>query len=186
MTITPQVFQEKPYQARPERIFIVGPMGAGKTTIGKSLANKIGYKFNDTDHEIIQRCGADIPWIFDIEGEEGFRRREHQVLDALTQQEKIVLATGGGCILSSENRELLSSRGVVIYVDVSIDEQLRRTSADKNRPLLQNDDPKGVLTRLRQERQELYAAVAHKRYEFHQMSTHRAASIIARGLGFKN
>jgi len=177
-------FIPKEHANQPDRIFIVGPMGAGKTTIGKCLAAKIGFHFNDTDQEIIRRCGADIPWIFDIEGEAGFRKREHQVLDELTQEPRIVLATGGGCILSEDNCELLHSRGVVIYIDVAIKEQLRRTSADKNRPLLQTENPQAVLENLRSQRQSLYEAVAHRRYEFLQMSTQRAANIIARGLGF--
>lgn len=184
MKETSSDFIEKKHDLKPGRIFLVGPMGVGKTTIGKALAEKIGYSFKDSDHEIVRRCGANIPWIFDLEGEEGFRQREQQVIDDLTQEPAIVLATGGGAVLRPENRTLLNSRGVVIYLDVSLDEQLRRTSADKNRPLLQTANPRAVLEKLRAERKPLYEAVAHKRFEFGRMAPQRSAAIIASHLGF--
>jgi len=159
-------------------------MGVGKTTIGKALAAKLGYSFKDSDHEIVARCGADIPWIFDLEGEAGFRQREQLVIDDLTRTDYQVLATGGGAVLCEENRQILMSRGVVIHLDVSLEEQLRRTSADKNRPLLQTADPRAVLLRLRQERRPLYEEVAHRRFEFGRMAPQRSASIIASELGF--
>jgi shikimate kinase len=177
-------FVDKPFKPRPVRIFLVGPMGVGKTTIGKALAARLGYEFKDSDHEIVRRCGANIPWIFDLEGEEGFRQREHQVIAELTQGDDLVLATGGGAILRPENRSLLQSRGTVLFLDVSLEEQLRRTSADKNRPLLQTANPRAVLERLRTERIPLYEEVAHKRFEFGRMSPQRSAAIIAGHLGF--
>lgn len=176
-------FVDKPCDQNPRKIFLVGPMGVGKTTIGKALAARVGYTFMDSDHEIVKRCGANIPWIFDLEGEEGFRQREMQVIDDLTQEDTIILATGGGAVLREENRNWLHSRGVVIFLDVSLEEQLRRTSADKNRPLLQTANPRAVLQKLREDRRPLYEAVAHRRFEFGRMSPQRSAAIIANHLG---
>lgn len=143
-----------------ERIFLVGPMGAGKSTIGRMLAKRLGLAFKDSDHEIERRTGADIPWIFDVEGEEGFRRRERDILDELTNYSNIVLATGGGAILKPENRERLQARGHVIYLKLSVDQQAHRTAKDRNRPLLQTDNPKKVLEDLFHERDPLYRQVA--------------------------
>ena len=122
--------------ASAQNIFLVGLMGAGKSTIGKRLAESMGKKFIDSDHEIERRTGVSIPTIFDIEGEEGFRTRETAVIDELTQQRGIVLATGGGAILRPENRSFLSARGLVIYLNASVDQLHRRTRMDRNRPLL--------------------------------------------------
>ncbi|MGK0441108.1 MAG: shikimate kinase [Pseudohongiellaceae bacterium] len=141
-------------------IFLVGPMGAGKSTIGRLLAAELRLNFKDTDKEIEDKSGVDIPWIFDMEGEEGFRLREADMLDELTQQDKILLATGGGVVIKSENRKALASRGQVVYLKTSIDEQVRRTSRDTKRPLLQNDDPRAVLTALMNERHPLYEEIA--------------------------
>lgn len=141
-------------------IFLVGPMGAGKTTIGKQLANQLRLDFKDSDHEIVRRTGASIPLIFDIEGEEGFRRREHDVIDALTQEQELVLATGGGAVLNSENRRHLVSRGTVIYLFASLDQLYQRTCRDRNRPLLQTDDPKAKIRELIEHRDPLYREVA--------------------------
>jgi shikimate kinase len=110
-------------------------MGAGKSTVGRALAGHLGWTFVDSDHEIEQRTGADIPWIFEIEGEAGFRDRETQVIDALTQRDGVVLATGGGAIMRDVNRETLGSRGFVVYLAATLREQVRRTGKDSKRPL---------------------------------------------------
>jgi len=141
-------------------IFLVGPMGAGKTTIGRLLARSLGMAFTDSDHEVEAKSGADIPWIFDVEGEEGFRRREQAVIEDLTQRSGIVLATGGGAVLRAENRRNLSGRGVVVYLCTSVDQQVERTRRDRNRPLLQTADPRARLEELMAQRDPLYREVA--------------------------
>ena len=141
-------------------IFLVGPMGSGKSTVGRALANKIGYQFLDSDREIEARCGVDIPTIFDYEGEAGFRDRESRMIDELTRLPGIVLATGGGSILREQNREHLNSRGHVILLQVDIKEQLRRVAFDSSRPLLKTDDPEARLKSLMEEREPIYKAVA--------------------------
>lgn len=140
-------------------IFLVGPMGAGKTTIGKLLAKRLGREFIDCDHYIVAQSGADIPWIFAKEGEEGFRDRETRALEELTAMPNIVMATGGGAVGREENRKLLQ-QGFVIYLEASVDTQLIRTKKDKNRPLLQNDNPRATLEALYQKRHPLYQGVA--------------------------
>ena len=140
-------------------IFLVGPMGAGKTTIGKLLAKHLGREFIDCDWYIVDQTGADIPWIFEKEGEAGFRDRETRALMDLTAMPNIVMATGGGAVGRAENRELLK-KGFVIYLDASVDTQLSRTKKDKNRPLLQSDNPRAVLEALYQKRNPLYREVA--------------------------
>jgi len=141
-------------------IFLVGPMGAGKSTIGRSLAEQLGLPFEDSDQLIQQRTGVNIPTIFEFEGEEGFRRREAIVLEELTQQAGIVLATGGGSVLRAENRTALATRGVVVYLHCSPEQQYRRTLRDKNRPLLQTEDPMAVLRELMAVRDPLYRQIA--------------------------
>jgi shikimate kinase len=141
-------------------IFLVGLMGAGKTTVGRALAKKLDKQFIDSDHEIEARTGASIPWIFEIEGEAGFRQRESEVIRDLTAQSDIVLATGGGAILKPENRAYLKERGTVIYLRASINSILQRTSHDKNRPLLQTADPRQRLEQLAHEREPYYLEVA--------------------------
>ncbi len=141
-------------------LFLVGMMGAGKTTIGRSLARILDREFVDLDHELESRCGVRVSLIFDIEGEEGFRRRETTALDECSRRRGIVLATGGGAVLAPENREYLMERGVVVYLRASADELFRRVSRDRNRPLLQTPDPKGRLRSLLQEREPLYEQVA--------------------------
>ncbi|MGZ5201071.1 MAG: bifunctional shikimate kinase/3-dehydroquinate synthase AroKB [Telluria sp.] len=136
-------------------------MGAGKTTIGRLLARKLGMRFVDTDHEIEARTGASIPWIFEIEGEASFRRREADMIRELTGQHGIVLATGGGAVLDPANRALLAERGTVVYLRASINSILQRTSHDKNRPLLQTADPRGKLEELTAQREHLYREIAH-------------------------
>ena len=135
-------------------------MGAGKTTIGKQLAETLSMEFMDSDHEIESRTGVTIPHIFDVEGEEGFRRREEAMIDELTQKQNIVLATGGGAVIREINRHHLENRGTVIYLHASIDQLLERTSRDKNRPLLQTENPRAKLEELMAVREPLYRQIA--------------------------
>ncbi|MFT6836057.1 MAG: shikimate kinase [Francisellaceae bacterium] len=145
---------------RSNNVFLVGPVGAGKSTIGKQLSSELKLQFYDSDREIESRCGVQIDWIFDIEGEEGFREREKNVLEDLANLQGIVLATGGGAIIYPENRTLLSSRGTVVYLQATIEQQLQRTSKDKKRPLLQVDDKEGQLRKLMGEREAMYLEIA--------------------------
>lgn len=135
-------------------------MGAGKTTIGKALAELLEKDFYDSDREIETTTGADIAWIFDVEGEAGFRNREQRMIESLTSRKGIVLATGGGAVLQSENRKRLQARGLVIYLRVSIAQQIERTSHDKNRPLLQSEDPEQTIRDLMKLREPFYEEVA--------------------------
>ncbi|KLV05634.1 MULTISPECIES: shikimate kinase AroK [Photobacterium] len=146
--------------AEKRNIFLVGPMGAGKSTIGRHLAQQLHMEFFDSDTEIEQRTGADISWVFDVEGEDGFRAREESVIDDLSQKQGIVLATGGGSVKSKESRNRLSARGIVVYLETTIEKQLARTQRDKKRPLLQTDTPREVLEALAEERNPLYEEVA--------------------------
>jgi shikimate kinase len=141
-------------------IFLIGPMGAGKSTVGRHLAAALHLTFEDSDHEIQRRTGVDIPTIFEFEGESGFRARERKVIDDLTQREGIVLATGGGAILDPENRRHLGSRGLVVYLYSSPQQQYERTAKDRNRPLLQTEDPLARLKQLMEVRDPLYRQAA--------------------------
>jgi shikimate kinase len=136
-------------------------MGAGKSTIGRHLADQLHLEFVDSDQEIERRTGADIAWVFDLEGEEGFRVREEGVISDLTEMQGIVLATGGGSVVSKEVRNKLSARGIVVYLETPIEKQVARTQRDKRRPLLQTEEaPRDVLERLAAEREPLYKEVA--------------------------
>jgi shikimate kinase len=146
-----------PYE-RP--LFLVGMMGAGKTTIGRSLARLLNHEFIDLDHELEARCGVRVSTIFEIEGEEGFRRRESVLLEEYSRRPGIVMATGGGAILSAENRRFLQERGVVIYLRASAEELYRRVARDHNRPLLQTPDPRQRIRSLLEQREPLYEQVA--------------------------
>lgn len=141
-------------------VILVGPMGAGKSTIGRLLAKELRLPFKDSDKEIEQRTGANIPWIFDVEGEAGFREREQAVIAELCQADGVVLATGGGAVLRPENRQSLRAGGRVIYLHTSVAQQLERTSRDRNRPLLRAADPGRVLTDLMVIRDPLYREIA--------------------------
>ncbi|WP_369413287.1 shikimate kinase AroK [Microbulbifer zhoushanensis] len=141
-------------------IFLVGPMGAGKSTIGKLLAAELQLPFADSDRVLEERTGADIPWIFDVEGEEGFRRRETDVLRDLCRGPVQVVATGGGIVLAEENRRQLRKHGLVVYLQASLDQLLERTSKNSNRPLLQVPDPRARIAELLRERDPLYREVA--------------------------
>lgn len=135
-------------------------MGAGKSTIGKQLAKELKLEFYDADQEIEARTGADIAWIFDVEGEEGFRKREAYVIDELSQLQGIVLATGGGAVLNADNRNRLAARGTVVYLYTTVEQQMRRTARDKRRPLLITETPESVLRELMAFRDPLYREVA--------------------------
>jgi shikimate kinase len=141
-------------------IYFVGLMGAGKTTIGRMVAKHLAKNFYDTDHEIERRTGVNIPLIFELEGEAGFRKRETAIIDELCQMQNIVLATGGGAILSADNRANLKQHGTVVYLRANVHELWQRTRNDKNRPLLQTNDPRAKLERLFIERDALYSETA--------------------------
>ena len=146
--------------AKNQNIFLIGLMGAGKTTIGRQIASELSLEFFDSDHEIEKRTGVTITHIFDIEGEAGFRKRETTMLEELTEKKGIVLATGGGAILKAENRQFLMSRGTTIYLYANIDTLLERTSKDRNRPLLQTENPQAKLEELLEMRDPLYRETA--------------------------
>jgi len=141
-------------------IILVGPMGAGKSTIGRLLARELRLSFRDSDKEIEQRTGASIPLIFDVEGEQGFREREHAAIADLCRMHGIVLATGGGAVMREDNRKALREGGKVIYLRTSVDQQLERTARDRNRPLLQTENPRDVLLELMARRDPLYREIA--------------------------
>ena len=142
-------------------VYLVGMMAVGKTTVGRHLASHIGFTFHDTDRVIEQRAGADISWIFELEGEERFRDREQQVIEEMTQRQGIVLATGGGAVLRERNRALLRERGIVVYLRSGIDLIIERTRNDRRRPLLQVDDVREQIETLTAERGPIYEAAAH-------------------------
>ncbi|UDG79545.1 shikimate kinase AroK [Candidatus Steffania adelgidicola] len=148
--------------AEKRNIFLVGPMGAGKSTIGRQLAQQLNMEFFDSDQEIERRTGADVGWVFDLEGEDGFRDREEKVINEITKKQGIVLATGGGSVKLRETRNRLSARGIVVYLKTTVEKQLARTQRDKKRPLLQGVDvlPRETLEVLAGERNSLYEEIA--------------------------
>jgi len=141
-------------------IFLVGAMGSGKTAVGRQLAARLGLDFIDSDAEIERRTGVDVRYIFEREGEAGFREREAEIIDFLTQRPGTLLATGGGAVLDARTRERLRNRGCVVYLRTSVDQQLARTRRSTQRPLLNNPDPRGTLERLMVQRAPLYGEVA--------------------------
>lgn len=141
-------------------IFLVGPMGAGKSTIGRQLAKKLRLKFYDSDREIERRTGVSVSWIFEMEGEAGFRDREEKMIDELTALQNVVVATGGGAVLAEKNRSCLSGRGTVIYLSATVEQLYRRTAKDKSRPLLQTADRRQQIKNLISQRDPLYREVA--------------------------
>ena len=145
-------------------IVLVGLMAVGKSTVGRILAQDLGFVFYDSDQVIEDRAGAPVSWIFDVEGEVGFRDREEQVLDDLMRQQGIVLATGGGAVLREANRRVLANRGIVIHLDSPLERLLQRTRRDRSRPLLQQGDPRDTLARLQREREPLYREIADYRF----------------------
>jgi shikimate kinase len=141
-------------------LYLVGMMGAGKSTVGRTLARRLRLRFVDSDHEIERRCGVKVPTIFDIEGEAGFRLRESQTLAELTAMEGIVLATGGGAVLVEDNRRRLATRGTVIYLSARPEDLFERVRQDRNRPLLATPDPLARMRVLHAQRDPLYRAIA--------------------------
>ena len=141
-------------------IILIGPMGSGKTSTGRILAKEMSYAFADTDEEVTKRTGVSIAYIFDVEGEEGFRKRECLALKECLNDNNTILSTGGGIVLSKENRDLLQDRGTVVYLQTSIRSQVKRTSSTNNRPLLQNKDPEETLEKLMLTRAPLYEEIA--------------------------
>jgi len=143
-----------------QSVFLIGPMGSGKTAVGRSLARRLGLPFADSDAEVESRTGVDIAYIFEREGEEGFRIRERDAIDALTLASGIVLATGGGAVLLAENRERLAARGIVVFLDTTIEQQLERTRRSRHRPLLAGADRREKLEELAKVRDPLYRSIA--------------------------
>src|SRR5688500_11329692 len=148
-------------QAPPRNVFLIGPMGSGKSAVGKQLARLLDLTFYDSDVEIERRTGVDIPYIFEKEGESGFREREREVIELLTEFDNIVIATGGGAILLPQNRTYLASRGRIVYLKTSIEQQLERTRQGRQRPLLYTADPEARLQELMQHRAPLYESLAN-------------------------
>ena len=178
-------------QAHLSRLFIIGPMGSGKSTVGRHLAQILGYVFIDADAEIETRAGADIPWIFDVEGEEGFRRRETAALEDLARRSQAVIATGGGAILAPANRDLMARSGVVVFLNVSVAQQLKRTGSGEGRPLLQQGDREETLTNLMAEREPLYRELADVMISGAEgnarlVARHIQSQLIERGLLFSD
>jgi shikimate kinase len=161
-------------------IFLIGPMGSGKTAVGRSLARLLDYPFYDSDHEIERRCGADIPLIFEREGEVGFRRREHDAIQELTTQQRIVLATGGGAVVNDDNRRALASRGWVVYLETSVAQQAERAGRTRHRPMLHGADPVVRLEELLRVREPLYLEIADLRVATDRQRVHSVAEWIVR------
>jgi len=164
-----------------KNIVLVGPMGSGKTTVGRSLAHQLNLDFFDTDHEIINKTGVTIDHIFDIEGEDGFRRRESKILENLCQMSNIILATGGGIVILSKNRKILKNAGLVVYLCSSVEQLLRRTAKSKTRPLLENSaDRKKTITELAQARDVYYREVASLVIDTTGKKLHEVINVIIR------
>ena len=156
-------------------VYLIGPMGSGKTTIGQRLAIMLDLEFLDNDHELEEQTGASVNLIFDLEGEEGFRKRETAMLRKLTARKNVLIATGGGTILESENRDLLKESGLVVYLQTSVSQQIRRLSRDKTRPLLQSSNREEKLARLAKERNPLYQELADVTFPSQNCSLYAAS-----------
>ena len=142
------------------RIFIVGPMASGKSTLGKKLAQTLGIAFVDTDKEIEKKAGAEISWIFEVEGEKGFRERERKALEKSIKEDDVVISTGGGIVTLKKNRDLIATKGKVVYLKTPLKLQLKRTEKDKKRPLLAKGNKKKILEALKKEREPRYEEIA--------------------------
>jgi shikimate kinase len=164
-------------------VYLIGPMGSGKTAVGRRLATLLGKQFIDSDAEIEKRTGVDIRYIFEKEGEARFRERERDVIADLTTLDDVVVATGGGVILDPKNRERLAETGTVVYLETTIDTLVRRTKAAKTRPLLMNDDPHAVLERMMVVRRPLYEKAADLRIETTGRQVRAVAADIQQRLG---
>ncbi len=145
---------------QPQNIFLIGPMGAGKSAVGRQLAKLLHLSFVDSDDEIETRTGVDIPFIFEKEGEDGFRKREAKVIDDLSAMESVILATGGGAVVDPQNRSRLGARGFVVYLYTTVDQQLARTQKGRERPMLANGDSRKILEDLMAVRDTLYREIA--------------------------
>lgn len=168
-------------------IYLIGPMGAGKSTIGRRLAKLTGMTHIDTDEEVCRRSGVDINWIFEVEGESGFRKREASLIAELTRQNNMLISTGGGSILYTENRQALAQNGIVVYLAVSFAEQYHRTRQRRNtRPLLEAGHFKDNLKRLNEEREPLYRSIAHFTYQTDRINTQNLARMIYHDLEKRN
>jgi len=167
-------------------IILIGPMGAGKTTIGRQIARIFSYDFYDSDREIEERTGASIPLIFEMEGESGFRKREQNIISDLCQKNHMVLATGGGAVLREKNQKTLSSSGTVVYLCADIDDLLERTAKDKNRPLLQTENPKETLKKILIERDPIYSELADIILATNKMTVHSAVKELEKRLKHLN
>lgn len=162
----------------PDNIFLVGPMGSGKTTLGRRIAPALGLDFIDLDEELEKRCGVEVAVIFEIEGEPGFREREHALLAEVAAGRGQVIATGGGSVLREDNRALLRSGGLVVWLNASVAQQLKRLERDKRRPLLAAPDRRARLTRMAEQRDPIYAEVADLVFDSKNLPLHRMASAL--------
>ena len=163
-------------------VYLIGPMGSGKTTIGQRLAKILDLQFLDCDHELEAQTGASVGLIFDVEGEEGFRKRETAMLHKLTSRKRVLIATGGGTVLKDENRRLLRATGLVVYLQTSVSQQLRRLSRDKSRPLLQSGDREEKLANLARERNPLYEELADIVFPSRNRSLDTAARALSQAI----
>jgi shikimate kinase len=163
-----------------QSVFLIGPMGSGKTAVGRALSRMLCMPFWDSDHEIERRSGADVPLIFEREGEAGFRRREHEAIEELTQRPGIVLSTGGGAVVDGSNRQALASRGWVVYLDTSVSQQTERAGRTRHRPMLHGADPARRLEELMRVREPLYLEIADLRVNTDRQRVHTVAEWIVR------
>jgi len=160
-------------------LILIGPMGAGKSSVGRVLARRFGLRFVDSDQAIIRQCGVDIATIFDYEGEAGFRRRERDVLARLLQNDDLLLATGGGAVLDADNRALMARRGHIVHLHVEVEQQLARLAHDRSRPLLARDDREAVLHALAAARTPLYRALADVSVDTSQRPSASVVAVVA-------
>jgi shikimate kinase len=166
----------------PENIFLIGPMGSGKTTLGRRLAAALGREFIDLDDELEARCGVEVAVIFEIEGEAGFREREHALLAEVAEGRGRIIATGGGAVLREDNRQVLRDSGLVVWLKASVAQQLKRLERDRRRPLLAAPDRKERLMRMAEQRNPLYASVADLVFESRNLPLARMAKALEQTL----